>query len=61
MREEQERLRKHQERLRKEQELRVLELEEENRKRLAEATLAELELQEDLSDLHVDFTTRCHD
>ena len=34
MREEQERLRKHQERLRKEQELRVLELEEENRKRL---------------------------
>ena len=55
MREEQERLRKHQERLRKEQELRVLELEEENRNRLAEATLAELELREDLSDLHVDF------
>ena len=55
MREEQERLRKHQERLRKEQELRVLELEEENRKRLAQATLAELELREDLSDLHVDF------
>ena len=55
MREEQERLRKQQERLRKEPELRVLELEEENRKRLAEATLAELELREDLSDLHVDF------
>ena len=55
MREEQERLRKQQERLRKEQELRVLELEEENRKRLAEATLAEMELREDLSDLHVDF------
>ena len=55
MREEQERIRKHQERLRKEQELRVLELEEENRKRLAEATLVELELREDLSDLHVDF------
>ena len=55
MREEQERLRNQQERLRKEQELRVLELEEENRKRLAEATLAELELREDLSELHVDF------
>ena len=55
MREEQERLRKQQERLRKEQELRVLELEEENRKRLAEATLAELELREDLSDLNADF------
>ena len=55
MREEQERLRKQEERLRKEQELRVLELAEENRKRLAEATLAELELREDLSDLHVDF------
>ena len=55
MREEQERLRKNQERLRKEQELRVLELEEENRKRLAEATLAELVLREDLSDLNVDF------
>ena len=55
IREEQERLRKHQERLRKEQELRVLELEAENRKRLAEATLAELELREDLSDIHVDF------
>ena len=55
MREEQERLRKHQERLRKEQELRVLELEEDNRKRLAEATLTELELREDLSDLNVDF------
>ena len=55
MREEQERLRKNQERLRKEQELRVLELEEENRKRLAEATLAELELREDLSDLNADF------
>ena len=54
MKEEQERLRKQQERLRKEQELRVLELEEENRKRLAEATLAEMELREDLSDLHVD-------
>ena len=35
--------------------MRVLELEEENRKRLAEATLAELELREDLSELHVDF------
>ena len=34
MREEQERLREHQEHLRKEQELRLLELEEENRKRL---------------------------
>ena len=56
MREEQERLRKNQKRLRKEQELRVLELEEENRKRLAEAILAELgELREDLSDLNVDF------
>ena len=55
MREEEERLRKNQERLRTEQELRVLELEEENRKRLAEATLAELELREDLSDLNADF------
>ena len=55
MREEQERLRKQQERLRKEQELRVLELEEENRKRLAEVTLAELELREDLSNLNADF------
>ena len=54
MREEQERLRKHQER-HQEQKLRILELEEEKRKRLAEATLAELELREDLSDLHVDF------
>ena len=35
--------------------MRVLELEEENRKRLAEATLAELELRKDLSDLNVDF------
>ena len=32
-----------------------MELEEENRKRLAEATLAKLELREDLPDLHVDF------
>ena len=32
-----------------------MELEEENRKRLAEATLAELELREDLSDLNVDY------
>ena len=55
MREEQEQLRNYQERLRKEQELRVLELEEENRKQLAEGTLAELEIREDLSDLHVDF------
>ena len=54
MREEQERLRKLQERLRKEHELRVLELEE-NIKRLAEATLAELELRDDLSVLNVDF------
>ena len=53
--EEQERHRKHQEWLPNEQELRVLEPEEENRKRLAEATLAELELREDLSDLHLDF------
>ena len=35
--------------------MRVLELEEENRKRLAEATLAKLELREDLSDLNADF------
>ena len=55
MKEEQERLRKHQERLPKEQELKALEQEEENRKRIAGATLAELELREDLSDLHVDF------
>ena len=55
MKEEQERLRKHQEQLRKELKLRVLELEEENRKQLAEATLAELELQEDLSELNISF------
>ena len=37
------------ERLRKEQALRVEELQEENRKKLAEATLTELELRDDLS------------
>ena len=54
MREEQERLQKEQERLRKEQALKVQELEEENRKRLAEATLAELELRDDFSDSNSD-------
>ena len=54
-REEQERLGKHQERLRKEQDLRVLELEEENRKQLTGATLAGLELRGDLLDLNVHF------
>ena len=42
-------------RLRKEQALRVEELEEENRRKLAEATLAEMELREDLSDSNLDF------
>ena len=55
MTEEQKRLRKHQERHHKEQELRVLELEEENRKRLIEATLAGLELREVLLDLNIHF------
>ena len=41
--------------LRKEQALRVEELEEENRRKLAEATLAEMALREDLSDSNTDF------
>ena len=41
--------------LRKEQALRVEELEEENRRKIAEATLAEMALREDLSDSNTDF------
>ena len=48
--EEQELLRLRTDRLRKEQALQVEQLEEENRKKLAEATLTELELTDDLSD-----------
>ena len=51
---EQERMRKEHERLRKEQALQVEELEEENRKRLAEATLTELELRDDLTEENVE-------
>ena len=50
LQEEQELLRLRTDRLKKEQALRVEQLEEENRKKLAEATLTELELTEDLSD-----------
>ena len=42
-------------RVEKEQTLRVEQLEEENRKNLAEATLTELELTEDLSDSQSEF------
>ena len=41
--------------MRKEQALRVEELEEENRRKLAEATLAEMELRDDLSDSNAEF------
>ena len=41
--------------LRKEQALRVEELEEENRRKLAQATLVEMELRDDLSDSNADF------
>ena len=41
--------------LRKEQALRVEQLEDENRRKLAEATLAEMELRDDLSDSNADF------
>ena len=44
--------------LRKEQALRVDELEEENRRKLAEATLVEMELREDFSDYNADFHER---
>ena len=47
LQEEQELLRLRTDRLKKEQALRVEQLEEENRKKLAEATLTELELTED--------------
>ena len=50
LQEEQELLRLRTDRLRKEQALQVEQLEEENRKKLAEATLIELELTDDLSD-----------
>ena len=50
LQEEQELLRLRTDRLRKEQALQVEQLEEENRKKLAEATLNELELTDDLSD-----------
>ena len=50
LQEEQELLRLRTDRLRKEQALQVEQLEEENRKKLAEATLTELELTDDLSD-----------
>ena len=42
-------------RLRKEQALRVEELEEENRRKLAEATLTEMVFRDDLSDSNTDF------
>ena len=41
--------------MRKEQALRVEELEEENRRKVAEATLVEMELREDLSESNADF------
>ena len=50
LQQEQEQLRLRADRLKKEQALRVEELQEENRKKLAEATLTELELRDDLSD-----------
>ena len=53
--EEQELLKLRTYRLKKEQALRVEQLEEENRKKLAEATLTELELTEDLSDSQSEF------
>ena len=55
LQEEQELLRLRSDRLKKEQALRVEQLEEENRKKLAEATLTELELTEDLSDSQSEF------
>ena len=55
LQEEQELLRLRTDRLKKEQALRVEQLEEENRKKLAEATLTELELTENLSDSQSDF------
>ena len=55
LQEEQEVLRLRTDRLKKEQALRVEQLEEENRKKLAEATLTELELTEDLSDSQSEF------
>ena len=55
LQEEQELLRLRTDRLKKEQALRVEQLEEENRTKLAEATLTELELTEDLSDSQSEF------
>ena len=55
LQEEQELLRLRTDRLKKEQALRVEQLEEEKRKKLAEATLTELELTEDLSDSQSEF------
>ena len=55
LQEEQELLRLRTDRLKKEQALRVEQLEEDNRKKLAEATLTELELTEDLSDSQSEF------
>ena len=55
LQEEQELLRLRTDRLKKEQALRVEQLEEENRKKLAEATLTELELTDDLSDSQSEF------
>ena len=55
LQEEQEQLRLRTDRLKKEQALRVEQLEEENRKKLAEATLTDLELTEDLSDSQSEF------
>ena len=55
LQEEQELPRLRTERLKKEQALRVEQLEEENRKKLAEATLTELELRDDLSDSQSEF------
>ena len=50
LQQEQEQLRLRADRLKKEQALRVEELQEENRKKIAEATFTELELRDDLSD-----------
>ena len=55
LQEEQELLRLRTDRLKKEQALRVEQLEEEHRKKLAEPTLTELELTEDLSDSQSEF------
>ena len=55
LQEERELLRLRTDRLKKEQVLRVEQLEAENRKKLAEATLTELELTEDLSDSQSEF------